>query len=100
MTPEEIAVKFEGHEHEIGSLKHRMDAQEEESKSIQALVISVEKMAVNMENMLAEQKKQGKRLEELEREPAEAHRQIKMAVITAAISAIVGAIIGAVLVLL
>nr|WP_296489000.1 hypothetical protein [uncultured Acetatifactor sp.] len=100
MTPEEVAVKFEGHDHEIKSLKHRMDAQEEESKSIQALVVSVEKMAVNMENMLAEQKKQGERLEELEREPAEAHRQIKMSVVTAFVSAIAGAIAGAVLVLL
>ena len=100
MTPEEIAVKFEGHEHEIKSLKHRMNAQEEESKSIQALVVSVEKMAVNMENMLAEQRKQGDRLEELEREPAEAHRQIKKSVIAAVVSAITGAIAGAVLVLL
>ncbi len=25
MTNEEIAVRLDGHEHEIGSLKHRMD---------------------------------------------------------------------------
>ena len=45
MTPEEIAVKIEGHEHELKSLKHRMDNQEEESRSIQQLVISVERIA-------------------------------------------------------
>ena len=31
MTNEEIAVRLDGHEHEIGSLKHRMDDVEKES---------------------------------------------------------------------
>lgn len=100
MSPEEIAVKIEGHEHEIKSLKHRMEAQEEESKSIQQLALSVEKIALSTEHIMQEQKKQGERLEQLEREPAEAHKKIKMAVITAAISTIVGSAIGALLVLL
>ena len=65
MTPEEIAVKMEGHEHEIKSLKHRMDAQEEESKSIQALVISVERIAISTEHIMKEQEKQGERQEQL-----------------------------------
>ena len=52
-------------------------------------------MAVNMGNMLKELEKQGERLEKLEQEPAEAHRQIKMAMITAIISTVVGAVIGA-----
>nr|WP_300825571.1 hypothetical protein [uncultured Acetatifactor sp.] len=65
MTPEEIAVKMEGHEHEIKSLKHRMDTQEEESKSIQALVISVERIALSTEHIMKEQEKQGERQEQL-----------------------------------
>ena len=64
------------------------------------LTVSVKEMAVTMGNMLEEQKKQGDRLEKLEREPGEAHRQIKAAIITAAVSSVVGAIMGAVLVLL
>ena len=100
MSPEEIAVKIEGHEHEIKSLKHRMELQEEESKSIRELAISLEKIALSTEHIMQEQKKQGERLEKLEKEPVEIHNKIKMSVITAVISAIVGSAIGAVLVLL
>ena len=50
MTDEEIAVKLEGHEHEIGSLKHRMKDQEEQTKTIQDLVMSVKELALKHEN--------------------------------------------------
>lgn len=73
---------------------------EDSVRQINALTVSVEKMAVNMENMLAEQRKLSDRMEVLEKEPAENHRQIKMSFITATISAVVGAAVGAVLVLL
>lgn len=50
MTDEEIAVKLEGHEHEIGSLKHRMKNQEEQTKTIQDLVMSVKEPCTKHEN--------------------------------------------------
>ena len=75
MTPEEIAVKIEGHEHEIKSLKHRMDTQEEESKSIQ--------------HIMQEQEQQSKRLEKIEGRDGEKWRK--------AMSYIGTAILGAVL---
>ena len=78
----------------------RIEVVEENVRQINALTVSVEKMAVTMENMLAELGKQGERLEKLEKEPAEAHRQIKMAMVTAAISTIMGAIIGALIMIL
>lgn len=78
----------------------RISLLEDNMRQINALTVSVEKMAVNMGNMLEEQKRQGERLEALEREPAEAHRQMKMAAVTAVISAVAGAIAGALLVLL
>lgn len=65
MTDEEIAVKLEGHEHEIGSLKHRMEEQEEQNKVIQDLVMSVQKLALTMEAMVKEQSMQGERLKNL-----------------------------------
>ena len=89
----EIAVKLEAHEHEIASLKHRVKELEAESKVIQELAISVNKMAVNMENMLEEQKRQGVRLEMLEKVPVETNRQVKAAIITAFAGGIVGAFI-------
>ena len=78
----------------------RIQLLEDNVRQINAQTVSVEKMAVNMGNMLEEQKKQGKRLEELEKEPAESYKHIKMAIITSVISTIVGALIGAVVVLL
>lgn len=78
----------------------RIQLLEDNVRQINALTVSVEKMAVNMGNMLEEQKKQGKRLETLEKEPAESYKHIKMAIITSVISTIVGAIIGTVVVLL
>lgn len=73
---------------------------EENGRHINSMTVSIEKMAVNMENMLAEQRKLGDRMEVLEKEPAETHKQIKMAIITSAISAIVGAVVTALLILL
>ena len=97
MNDTEIAVMLEGHEHEIGSLKHRVSDLEEQGRVIQDLAISVNRMAVSMENMLTEQRRQGERLEKLEREPAEAGKQVKMAIITALIGAVVGAVVTALL---
>lgn len=93
----DVAVKLEAHEHEIGSLKYRVKELEAESKAIQELAISVNKMAVNMENMLAEQRKQGERLGVLESVPTETNKQVKQAIITALTGGIVGAVSTAVL---
>lgn len=79
---------------------NRIDLLEENVRQINNLTISVEKMAINMGNMLEEQKKQGERLETLEKEPAETHRQIKMSVTTALVGAVVGAVAAAILALL
>lgn len=78
----------------------RLELVEESVRQISDLTVSVKGMAVNMGNMLKELEKQGERLEKLEQEPAEAHRQIKMAMVTAAISTIMGAVIGALIMIL
>ena len=67
---------------------------EETVRQINDLTVSVKEMAVNMANMLEELKKQGERVDKLEREPAEAHKQIKMVIITAVISAIITAVLA------
>ncbi len=70
---------------------------EENGQHINAMTVSIEKMAVNMENMIAEQKKQGERLEELEKVPAETNRQVKAAIITALTGGVIGAAVTAIL---
>lgn len=78
----------------------RLDLLEGTVRQINSLTVSIEKMAVNMANMLEEQKRQGERLDELEKEPAETLRQIKMSAVTALVGTVVGAVVTAVLMLL
>lgn len=100
MTEEEIAVSLAGHGHEIGSLKHRVKSLEAEGDTIQRLTVSINKMAVNMEHMLDEQRQQGERLAALEKVPVETNRAVRNAIITALAGGTVGAILTAVITLL
>lgn len=88
MTETEVAVKLENHEQQIKSLKHRMEEQEEQSKVIQDLVLSVKELAINMRNMLDVQQSQGDRLEILEKEPAKQWSSTKKTFFTSITSAI------------
>ena len=97
MTPEEIAVKFEHHEQEIKSLKHRIVKCEEQQGQLQKLVNSVDKLALNMEYMAKEQKAQGERLESLEHEPMEDFKHYKRLVIGCVITGVLSAVLGAIL---
>ena len=90
MTPEEIAVKIEGHEHELKSLKHRMDNQEEESRSIQQLVISVERIALSTEHIMQEQEEQGMRLKVLEGRDGDMWRKVVGHIVTVVTGIVIG----------
>ncbi|MCC8015501.1 MAG: hypothetical protein LIO87_09940 [Eubacterium sp.] len=63
---------------------------EESIKQYSALASSVEKLAVNMENMLKEQEKQGKRLEALEGRDGEMWRKVTGYIITAVVGIVIG----------
>lgn len=78
----------------------RIQLLEDNGRQISELTISVKEMAVNMGNMLEEQKKQGERLGKLEKEPAESYKTIKGTIITVIMSTVVGGIITALLMLL
>lgn len=97
MTNEEVAVKLEAHEHEIKSLKHRVNEQEAQSKMIQDLTLSVKEWAINSKNMMEEQKKQGERLEQLENQPAEKWNSATKTIITTVVSTIAGGIAAAII---
>lgn len=92
---EKILLQLNDHHNEIGSLKHRVSDLEEGQKSITTLTLAVNELAINMKNMVELQKEQGKRLESLEREPAEEAKNLRRTIVTAVITAVVGAIIGA-----
>ena len=71
-------------------LNKRLSIVEEDLKNIKELTASVEKLAVNMENMMKIQEKQGKRLETLESRDGEMWRRVVGYVLTAVISVVVG----------
>ena len=92
MDEMEVAVKFENHDQQIKSLKHRMEEQEEQSKTMQELVLTVKELALNMQAMIKEQSKQGDRLAKLEAEPAERWSSMKRTVFNTMVGAGAGAL--------
>ena len=77
-------------EEENDRQNHRLNALEKTVKQVAAISTSVEKLALNMENMLKEQVSQGKRLETLEGRDGEMWRKVVGYVVTAVIGIIVG----------
>ena len=92
MTDTEVAVKLENHDQQIKSLKHRMDEQEEQGKSLSSLALSVQKLALSMESMIEEQKNQGARLAKLEAEPAERWSSMTRTIFNTMVGAMAGAL--------
>ena len=68
----------------------RIEVLEDNVQKMSSLATSVEKLATNMESMLKEQEKQGKRLETLEGRDGEMWRKVTGYMITAIIGIIVG----------
>ena len=78
----------------------RIELLEETTRQIGDLTISVEKMAMSMEAMVAEQAKQGERLELLEKEPAKKWKDSTRALFNAFLGAIGAGVAGVVIYLL
>ena len=68
----------------------RLSSLEDAVREMTRLTVSVEKMATSLENMAAEQKKQGERLTAIEEKPAKRWD----AVISGIISGVIGILIG------
>lgn len=85
---EEFSRRLEGENTRQNERLHLIE------KSVNDILIpmqtSVEKLAMNMQNMLEEQRSQGKRLETLEKRDGEKWRDAVKCVVTALIGAVVG----------
>lgn len=77
-------------EDENNRQNHRLETLEKTVEQIAAISTSVEKLALNMENMLKEQVNQGKRLETLESRDGEMWRKVVGYVVTAVVGIVVG----------
>lgn len=78
---------------------HRIENLEENVREISSIAVSVEKLATNMEGMLKEQERQGqaldkqsKRLDTLEKEPADTWQRIKVKMLDTTVGLIAGAL--------
>ncbi|MBD5101224.1 MAG: hypothetical protein HDT27_00730 [Subdoligranulum sp.] len=69
---------------------HRLMMLEESTRRLEQMNVSIERLAVNMENMLKEQLQQGKRLGQLEARDGELWRKVISHVITTAVGAVLG----------
>lgn len=68
-----------------------MEEQEEQSKAINDLVLSVQKLALNMEAMIKQQQNQNERLAKLEQEPAKQWSNMKRTIFNTIVGAGAGA---------
>lgn len=95
MEKEGIAIKLTEHHKEIESLKHRMNDCEKVQEETNALIRSVDRLAINMENLFEEQKNQGQRLTYLEQAPVEKFEYYKRLIFGCLLTGILGTILGA-----
>lgn len=84
---EEYQKRIEDEEHRQN---RRLEQLEENTKQINALTVSIEKLAQSVESMVKEQEAQGKRLVSLESRDGEMWRKVTGYVVTAIIGIVVG----------
>ena len=84
---QEFAKRIEEEQHRQNK---RIDILEKAQAQTDDMIRVVERLATNMENMLKEQEKQGRRLEVLEERDGEKWRTVSSYVITAVIGIVLG----------
>lgn len=80
---------------EHANMNRRIDKLEKLFDKLNALVVSVEKLATGVSGMQEELKKQGVKLEEIEKQPTKNWNTAKTALITGIITAAIGLVVGA-----
>lgn len=94
MNMESIAVKLEAHDHEIGSLKHRMDEAEKTTNTIQQLATSVAVLAEQIKTMNGNLTTLTTKVEALEAEPAKKWRFVVEKAIYFVVAAVAGFVLA------
>lgn len=101
MNTEDIAVALEAHGHEIGSLKHRMDAVEKGHEALNKLATAVEVMAAEQRNQtdtMKDIKKDvtalGAKVDVLEAKPAKRWEALAEKALWAVCAAVIAFLLG------
>lgn len=90
MTNEEIAIKFEGVDHEIKSLKHRVGDVEKSSEALNRLATAVEVMATKQDGIGEKVDSLSTKVDTLERLPAKRWEFVVEKAIYVLVAAFVG----------
>lgn len=96
----QVKVTLENHDTRIDMLEKAIVKLEATAQSIYDMSLAVNKLAINMENMLTEQKEQGERIKTLEAQPTETWSTIKKTALTSVVSALAGAVIAVIITLI
>lgn len=94
MTDEDIAVKLTDHEHEIGSLKHRMEDLEKSNTVLNRLATAVEVMATKQDSISKNVDKLTSKVESLEAEPGKRWKFVIEKSIYFAVGAVIAYMLG------
>lgn len=94
MTDEDIAVKLTDHDHEIGSLKHRMEDLEKSNTVLNRLATAVEVMATKQDSISKNVDKLTNKVESLEAEPGKRWKFVIEKSIYFAVGAVIAYMLG------
>lgn len=87
-------AEYEEYQKRIDDEEHRqnkrIDQLEENTKQINALTISIEKLAQSVESMVKEQEAQGKRMVSLENRDGEMWRKVVSCIVTTVVGMVIG----------
>ena len=90
MTAEEIAIMLAKQEQHIKSQAHRLDKLEQQQEAQNQIVRSVDKLAQSIEVMAKEQKRQGEKIDLLEKDRSETFKYWLRTILTAVATGVVG----------
>ena len=90
MTTEEIAIMLAKQEQHIKSQGHRLDKLEQQQEAQNQIVRSVDKLAQSIEVMAKEQKRQGEKIDLLEKDRSETFKYWLRTILTAVATGVVG----------
>lgn len=100
MNNEEIALAINNLKNKYDIIDKRTTKCEQIHEELYNIARSVDKLAFNMDNMVATQKEQNKRIDKLEEEPLENLKYYKKQIISIILSTIIGGVIGAIMCLI
>ena len=97
---EAVEVKVATLEADVAGVKERVRALEEATKENKGIAVAVEKLAVNMEYMLKEQREIKEKVQQIEMAPAEDRNYLRREIIKYIVCGVLGALVAALMALL